>query len=372
VRKQTLNEKISKITTRDRLNSKSFACINSLLLHSFISLMQISASIYSSKDKSLPEIVTELDLHEVDLFHVDCNDDEQVFSDIAYINANSKTPVDLHIISNTPEKYFSKIAECKIRQVSFQYENFASEIQFPASEVQFGLAITSNTPITVFDEYREVCSYVLLMTTTPGKSGGTFNKDTFRRIRQFQKRYPDKSIQVDGGVNAEVSFILRNLGVESAVVGSYLFSEKYVGTALLNLKKQVVGSHFLLKDFMLMDDELPVIQEAELNFEKALLEIETYKMAFVLITDTYGILKGLISNADVRKGLLKNMDNLQNIQMSDIINPCPIAMNENKTIYDLLLFIKNINFPLQYLPVVNDHNKLTGAILFTNLIKGEL
>ncbi len=339
--------------------------------------MKISASIYSSKDKSLSEIITELDHHEVDFFHVDCNDEHRVFEDIAYINDHSITPADVHIISATPTDYFAGIARCQVRQVSFQYENFTAPIDFQllkslAPHTEIGLAITSLTSVDVFELYVDSCSFVLLMTTTPGQSGGVFDKNTFRKIRQFQKKFPGKRIQVDGGVNAEVSFILRNLGVDCAVVGSYLFSKGYVGAALLNLKKQVVGSHFLLKDFMLMMDELPVLEESMITFETALQKIEDYKMAFTLVTDANGMLKGLISNADVRRGLLKNSQNLQNIMANDIINPNPLRMKENKTIYDLLLFIKQAPFPLQYLPVVNDENKLTGSILFTNLIKGEL
>ena len=339
--------------------------------------MKISASIYSSKDKLLSEIVTELDHHEVDYFHVDCNDDPRVFDDIAYINEHSATPADLHIISDTPEKYFAGIGRCIVKQVSFQFENFNSPIDFSllkalAPHTDIGLAITSNTGIEAFDAYAEDCSYILLMTTTPGQSGGGFDKNTFRKIRQFQKRHPGKTIQVDGGVNAEVSFILRNLGVDSAVVGSYLFSKGYVGAALLNLKKPVVGSHFLLKDFMMMLDEVPVIEESQLTFEGALQKIEDYKMAFTLITSASGLLKGLISNADVRRGLLKNIGHLDQINVHDCVNSNPLQMQEDSSIHDLLLFIKHTNFPLQYLPVVNKDHQLTGTILFTNLIKGEL
>ncbi len=339
--------------------------------------MKISASIYSSKNKPLPEVITELDHHEVDYFHVDCNDDPRVFDDISYINEHSATSIDLHIISSDPETYFAFIGSHKIKQVSFQYENFKDKVAFDllkkvARTTEIGLAITSISPVAVFEEYKELCSFVLLMTTVPGQSGGTFDKTTFKRIREFQKMFPGISIQVDGGVNAEVSFILRNLGVDSAVVGSYLFSKHYVGTALLNLKKEVVGSHFLLKDFMLTNEELPLLAANEISFEKVLQQIEDFKMAFVLIVDEEGTLIGLISNADVRRGLLKNINNLNALQTSEIINKNPLRMNENSTIHDLLLFIKQASFPIQYLPVVNDENQLTGSILFTNLIKGEL
>ena len=71
--------------------------------------MKISASVYSSKSQSLPEIINDLDEHGADLFHIDCNDDLAVFDDIAEIKQLSKTPVDLHIISAEPEKFFRNI-----------------------------------------------------------------------------------------------------------------------------------------------------------------------------------------------------------------------------------------------------------------------
>ncbi len=335
--------------------------------------MKISASIYSAANKPLADLVAELDQHEVDYFHVDCNDNTKVFDDIAYCNAHSTTPIDLHIIADKPESYFDAIRQARIKQVSFQFENFHSPIAFPSDlHCEIGLAITSNTPVEAFEAYKNTCSYVLLMTTTPGQSGGKFDKNTFRKIRQFQKAYPDKKIQVDGGVNAEVSFILRNLGVDSAVVGSYLFSKNYVGAALLNLKKEVVGSHYLVQDFMLLLDELPVLQAAQLSFANALQTIEDYKMAFVLVVNEQGVLQGLISNADVRRGLLKNIHQLNQIDVADCINLQPRCITTDKTIYDLLLFIKQSAFPIQYLPVVDENRLLKGALLFTNFIKGEL
>ena len=65
--------------------------------------MKISASIYSTS-RDLEQVVRELDNHRIDFFHVDCNDDPKVFDDIINIRKWSKTPIDLHIISKTPEK----------------------------------------------------------------------------------------------------------------------------------------------------------------------------------------------------------------------------------------------------------------------------
>ncbi len=333
--------------------------------------MKISASIYSNKHQPLADVVRELDEHFIDFFHVDCNDDPSVFDDISIIQQCSTTPIDLHIISSTPQHYFGLLRKTPVSRVSFQLESFREIVQFPADlSGQIGLALMNDTPVEAFARYAERCSYVLLMTTTPGQSGGLFNKETFRKIRQFRKLFPTHQIQVDGGVNAEVSFILRNLGVESAVVGSFLFQNKSVGPALLHLKREVVSSHYLIKEFMIETPELPILDERELTFENALLTIDKYEMAFVLITDN-GKLKGIISNADVRKGLIKNLENLNKINAFDLINSNPILVEEDKTIDELLGVIRGVKFPLQYIPVINSDGDLTGALTFTQMIKAE-
>ncbi|MFM2225524.1 MAG: hypothetical protein RJA07_1726 [Bacteroidota bacterium] len=334
--------------------------------------MKISASIYSDNKRNIKEIIETLDELEIDLLHVDCNDDEKVFDDIALIKTISSTPIDLHIISSTPEKYFDTIEKNKVDLCAFQFENFNSKISFPTfSKTKIGLAIMADTGIEVFEQYKSVCDFILLMTTTPGKSGGTFNTNTFQKIRQFKKQYPDKKIHVDGGVNNEVSFILRDLGVYASVSGSYLMRHKNMGSALLKLKSEQASSNFLVKDFMIQQNELPILSITKTDFKEAVTIMEDYKLGFVLYTDEKNKMAGISSNADLRKAILKNINQLDKIELMDMINKNPITINENKTIAQMLSFVKSFSFPILFLPVVNNENEITGALTFNNLIKGE-
>ena len=335
--------------------------------------MKISASVYSSKSQSLPEIINDLDVHGADLFHIDCNDDLNVFDDIAEIKQLSKTPVDLHIISSEPEKFYSKAAELNVDYVTFQYENLEEKLSIPSNiTAKLGLAITSETDISVFTEYAEKFDFILFMTTTPGQSGGVFDKSNFRKIRQFRQQFPDKNIHVDGGVNGEVSFILRNMGVYASVSGSYLMNSDSMGAAMLNLKAHEVDSHFQVKDFMRTTDELPLLKVKDRNVTAILQSIEDYDVGFTILIDDNGKLEGIVTNADVRKGLLKHTDDLNNVSVADITNTSPVTANENFSVMELLRFIKQQKFAISYLPVVDDTNKVTGAVTFFNLIKGEL
>ncbi len=334
--------------------------------------MKISASIYSSKEKSLPDLVKELDDYIVDYFHIDCNDDLSVFDDIKKIRTLSKTPIDLHIISADPEKFFPKIIENNVDFVTFQFENLKSDLKIPKEiKSMLGLAIISETDINVFDKYKDQFDFILFMTTTPGKSGGTFNKENFKKIREFHTKHPSKKVHVDGGVTADISFILRNMGVYSVVSGSYLVNSLMMGNALHNLRSNYyVPSGMQVRDVMMGKEELPIISEAS-SFADVLKSIEKYNFGFTNVADAGGKLKGLISNADVRKGLIKRITDLNKVEMNDIINRNPIRVYDDLSISDMIEFIKNTKQNILYLPVVDRNENLTGAMTFTNLIKGE-
>lgn len=334
--------------------------------------MKISASIYSDKSRSLDEVIQDLVEHQVDLLHVDCNDDLRVFDDIKRIRELCELPIDLHIITSEPEKYFDLLIANPVEYVTFQYEDLKTPLQIP-SEVtgKKGLAVITPTPIEVFDTY-ESFDFILIMATVPGQSGGKFDTYNFSKIREFRKKFPSKSIHVDGGVNGEVSFILRNMGVTSAVSGSYLFNASSVGNALMNLTKREVESQYKVRDFMIPLNESPVIVHANIDLKNVLETIENGKLGFALVTDSTDQFYGLISNADVRKGLLKNIDNIQLMDVEDIINRNPTTLDENATVIEMLRLIKMSPFPITYLPVLNKAGKATGIVTFVNLIKGEL
>ena len=333
--------------------------------------MKISASIYSTT-ADLKKVVCDLDNHRIDMFHVDCNDDTNVFDDIKNIRKWSKTPIDLHIISKTPEKYFPLLEKNPCDFITFQHEDLIGKLEIPSYiKGKLGLAITAASEIDAFEQYAGRFDFILMMATIPGKSGGAFNKDIFRKIRLFKKRFPEKRIHVDGGVNGEVSFILRNMGVYASVSGSFLFNAESLGFALLNLKTLENESHFQVKDFMMSGDEVPVLMPENRSFENVLRNIEQYQMGFTILVDNKNNLEGIISNADVRKGLLNNINTLSAITEIDITNRTPITVNENATVVELIRLIKSKNFPITYLPVVNDTNKLVGALTFFNLVKGE-
>jgi len=347
--------------------------------------MKISASIYSRNGQGLEDTVRALDAHEVDFIHVDCHNDPGVFDDIDRMRQVSTTPIDLHLITPDPSPFFEPIRQHQVNLVCVQQESLEQALSVPDDLVsRFGLAVTADTPLDVFEPLRNRLRFALFMATTPGRSGGRFDRVNFRRIRRFKRMFPELRIHVDGGVDEEVSFILRNMGVYAAVSGSFLLDERLdkgpLGARLMRLMHgghstssttDDDAGHFRVRDFMMERDEIPVLAGPDPGLPAVLQSIEAHSMGFTLLEDSEQHLIGLISNADVRRGLLRHLDDLNRVAVSDVINPQPLFAREDDTVHALLRRIKACPFPVNYLPVLDQENRVTGALQFHNLIKGE-
>jgi pentose-5-phosphate-3-epimerase len=464
--------------------------------------MKISASIYARAAvgdvHGLEATVRALDAHRVDYLHVDCADDPAVFEDIRRIRSWSRTPIDLHLIAADPQPYFPLLRALDVELISIQAEQLEVPLSIPEDLApRFGWACTSDTPIEAFAQWRRPlgdterggndrshgatdqhgsdgpelqAGFVLFMATTPGKSGGRFDARTFRRIRDFRRRFPGVPIHVDGGVDEEVGFILRNHGVRAAVTGSFILAadpassasprsehaagqkaqsesaqvdpwSQQLGARLVALHKAApmgavhstdtagttagnmadrgadtgadtradrgpdkaaAGSaevfatasaaaspakglaehssdgRFRVADFMLQADELPVLpwpetdrKDAQPSFAELLRCIEDHALGFALLQKPDGRLAGLVANADVRRALLQHLEDLNAVRVADCINPTPFCARSQQSVPKLLQAIKACPFPIAYCPVLDENDRLVGALPFNNLIKGE-
>ena len=97
--------------------------------------MKISASIYSDAARPLQAVIADLVAHQVDLLHIDCNDDLRVFDDIKKIREWCTLPLDLHIITPDPSKFYPYLLENPVEYLTFQVEDLTTELQIPAAIV---------------------------------------------------------------------------------------------------------------------------------------------------------------------------------------------------------------------------------------------
>lgn len=341
--------------------------------------MKISASIYSNKEKPLETLVRELDAHNIDMFHIDCKGNDKVFDDIKLIRQWSKTPIDLHIISDKPEQYFDRIKELQIEYVSLQYEELKAVPALPlGTNTKFGLALSNDTSINdIFNSlpfgegWGGAVSFIMMMCTVPGQSGGVFNKESFQKIIECRHLFPKMQVQVDGGVNDQVAYILRLLGVNSIVSGSYLMKHESLGAGMLSFHKAPSSEKetYTIADFATPLKYLPVLNKREITFHSVLQTIEDYGLGFVAIINDNQELEGVITNADVRRGLLANAHDYNEVNPMSLINTKPVTIQGDSSLSGMVRLLNSLNFIVLFLPVVDEQNRLQGAVLLNNLTR---
>jgi CBS-domain-containing membrane protein len=121
--------------------------------------------------------------------------------------------------------------------------------------------------------------------------------------------------------------------------------------------------------------ETPQFNIENIALQSVLQTVEDGQMGVAMAIDAQYAFKGLVSSADIRKALLKQLSNgldLNELPVSNLINTKPICIQEDATVLELLQLIKNSPFAVLYLPVVDSAMKLKGIVQFSNLIKAEI
>ena len=64
-----------------------------------------------------------------------------------------------------------------------------------------GIAISPDTPSSaIIDTVGKSADLLLVMTVQPGRGGQKFMPECLEKVRELRARFPEKNIQVDGGV----------------------------------------------------------------------------------------------------------------------------------------------------------------------------
>lgn len=212
--------------------------------------MRISASVAAVEDSRLPQVVNALDEAGVDAYHLDSIDDASIFEFSRKLRTLTSKPFDLHLITDKPENYWSMLEESGLPQIVLQLENLKKPLFIPESlKGKVGLAMMASTDPRRFSVYQREAAFLLLMLTTPGKSGGKFSPAHFANIIRYRQRYPDVPLIIDGGVNAEVAAVLHMMGIYQVVSGSFLFSRPSIREAVEAIHHNLKTS-WAVKDVM--------------------------------------------------------------------------------------------------------------------------
>ena len=77
------------------------------------------------------------------------------------------------------------------------------------------------------------------MTVHMGRGRQRYSDAGTEKIKYFSRRYPDKPLWVDGGINIQTAQIVKRAGAETLVVGSFITLNDNPVYALIRLAQSV-------------------------------------------------------------------------------------------------------------------------------------
>jgi len=151
------------------------------------------------------------------------------------------------LIIDKMNKFISRRKRAKvyviIQRESFNSENEALKAIGLIRELGYskiGVCLDLPTPCEALSEkIIEAVDMILLMTVRMGRGGQKYADEGTQKILYFSKRFPNRLIEVDGGINPQTARIAKNAGAKAAVVGSFITRSNDPIEALLELTRSL-------------------------------------------------------------------------------------------------------------------------------------
>ena len=212
--------------------------------------MKIGASILDVDYLELKDIVSIIEESETDSIHLDVMDGNFVPSIsfgskmIKAIKNHTDLFLDYHLMVCNPINIIDELIEIGVNQITIHIESdgdiFKMLKKIQKNDIKVGIAINPNTDIDLIKPFLNIVDTVLQMTVFPGKGGQSFIEKTMMRTKYLSKYKAhfnlNYTIQVDGGINNESILLCKENGVDSVVVGSYLFKSNILNNQIKLLK----------------------------------------------------------------------------------------------------------------------------------------
>ena len=198
-----------------------------------MSSIQISPSLLSANFGCLQADIDRAEPF-VDGFHVDVMDGHFVpnltMGAPVLSCLHSKLPFDAHLMVTNPDDLLEDFAHAGASALAVHTEvcpHLHRTIQRIREQgMRAGVVLNPATSFAFAKDMIAFSDYVLVMSVNPGFSGQSFLPEVLPKVREIRAHFPEKDIQIDGGIHQDTIQEALNAGANWIVSGSFFWKSK--------------------------------------------------------------------------------------------------------------------------------------------------
>ena len=164
---------------------------------------------------------------------------------VAAIRKITKLPLDVHLMVTNPAALVDAFAAAGADWLTVHVETEPHLHRLVTHIRELGVrpAVVLNpaTPLSSLEEILPEVDMVLVMSVNPGFGGQKFIPSSIDKIRRLKKQIMavnrEVLIEVDGGINAVTSPLVREAGAEVLVAGSAVFGSDDLAAAIRQIRE---------------------------------------------------------------------------------------------------------------------------------------
>lgn len=219
-------------------------------------MVEVSTSILSVEKEGCIQKFYDIECAGTNYFHIDVMDGKFVKNNTVkimeeytnYIKQISNTKIDVHLMVEDVDKFVKEYADMEVDSINFHIESVKDQKEvlniikyIKDKNIRVGLSIKPETENEEIYEYLPYIHKVLVMSVEPGEGGQKFKEETIEKVRNLsnyiEKNRYDVDIEVDGGINSENAYKLKEMGANILVAGTYIINSQNMKEAIKSLKK---------------------------------------------------------------------------------------------------------------------------------------
>jgi ribulose-phosphate 3-epimerase len=213
-------------------------------------MIKVAPSILSSDFSHLAEEIQTIQSAGADMVHIDVMDGSFVPNItigspvVKSLRNTTNLDFDVHLMIEHPETQIDAFVDAGADIVTFHVEatRHAHRViqQIKSRGVRAGIAVNPGTSLAMIEEVLGDVDMVLVMTVNPGFGGQRFIDSQLDKVHMLYHTIEDMGyecdIEVDGGINAKTSELVREAGANILVAGSAVYGADDIQAAIDSIR----------------------------------------------------------------------------------------------------------------------------------------